>query len=148
KIKNIDSILQKIAEDKKKEEDLKLALAAKEKAYSDAIAKADKSFTAENYADAKTSYSEALTIKPGETYPTGRITKIDEILAEKAKLQQTEADFLALVTKGDAAFGQKDYEAAKGSFTNALGIKPTAEEVKSKIKNIDSILQKIAEDKK
>ncbi|HAH24349.1 MAG TPA: hypothetical protein DCL77_11450, partial [Prolixibacteraceae bacterium] len=62
KIKNIDSILQKIAEEKKKEEDLKLALAAKEKAYADAIAKADKSFTAENYADAKTSYSDALTI--------------------------------------------------------------------------------------
>ncbi|HAH22641.1 MAG TPA: hypothetical protein DCL77_02565, partial [Prolixibacteraceae bacterium] len=148
KIKNIDSILQKIAEDKKKEEDLKLALAAKEKAYADAIAKADKSFTAENYSDAKTSYSDALTIKPNDVYSTGRIAKIEEIIADKSKLQQTEAEFLAMVSKGDASFEQKNYEAAKGSYSNALGMRPNAEEVKTKIKNIDSILQKIAEDKK
>ena len=148
KIKNIDSILQKLAEDNKKEEERLLAVAAKEKAYTEAIAQADKSFTAENYADAKKVYTDALTIKPNEVYPTDRISKIDEILSQKAKLQQTEVEFLALVGKGDAAFSQKEYEVAKGSYSSALGIKTNSEEVKTKIKSIDTILQQLANDRK
>jgi len=148
KIKNIDDILKKIADDKKKEEDRLLALAAKEKAYTDVIARADKAFGAESYDDARKIYTEALTIKPNEAYPTGQISKIDGILAENAKLKQIENDFLALVGKGDAAFDQKDYEVAKTNYTSALGIKPNAPDVKAKIKNIDDILKKIADDKK
>jgi len=209
KIKNIDNILQKLAEDKKKEEDRILALAAaKEKGYTDAIAladksfdkkyyvnsqadyrkaltfkadetypanrikeidqilekeqqakvlddrynsviaNADKSFQSESYTDARKSYTEALTIKPGETYPTGQITKIDDLIAEKARLKQIETEFQALVVKGDAAFNLKEYDAAKTQYTSALGIKPNSAEVAAKIKNIDNILQKLAEDKK
>jgi tetratricopeptide (TPR) repeat protein len=148
RIKEIDSILMKLADDKKKEEERQLAEAAKEKAYNDAIARADKAFGTESYDDARKIYTEALTIKPNEAYPTGQISKIDGILADKAKLQQIENDFLALVGKGDAAFDQKDYEVAKTNYTNALGIKPNAADVKTKIKNIDDIMKKLADDKK
>ena len=209
KIKNIDSILQKLADDQKKEEERILALAvAKEKAYTDAIAladnsfnkkdyasaqadyrkaltiiadgtypasrikeidqilekeqqakalddhyksviaNADKSFDSESYEDARKIYTEALTIKPNEEYPTGRISKINVLLAEKAKLLQTETEFQALVAKGDAAFNQKEYEASKTQYTSALGLKSNSADVISKIKNIDSILQKLADDQK
>ena len=209
KIKNIDSILQKIADDKKKEEDRILSLAAaKEKGYTDAIAMADqlfdkkdyitsqsdyrkaltfkadesypanrikeidqilekeqqakvlddrynsvivnanKSFKSESYVDARKIYTEALTIKPNEVYPTGQISKIDQLLAEKARLQQIDTDFQALVAKGDAAFNLKEYEAAKTQYTSALSIKSNSADVLSKIKNIDNILQQLVTDKK
>ena len=137
RIKEIDQILEKDQQAK-----------ALDDHYKSVIANADKSFESESYADARKVYTEALTIKPNEVYPTGQISKINGLLAEKAKLLQTETEFQALVTKGDAAFNQKEYEAAKTIYTSALGMKPTSAEVKSKIKNIDSILQKIADDKK
>jgi tetratricopeptide (TPR) repeat protein len=109
---------------------------------------ADQSFAANDLEKAKMNYQEALKFKPNESYPKGKLNKIDELLADKAKLQQTENEFLALVGKGDAAFDQKEYITAKTNYTSALDLKPSAADVKSKIKNIDSILQKLADDKK
>lgn len=116
--------------------------------YSSVIARADKSFQSESYADARKIYSEALTIKPNETYPGGQIAKIDEIMAEKARLLQFENEFLAWVEKGDAGFDQKNYQVAKTNYSAALDMKSNSTEVKAKIKTIDTLLQQIADDKK
>lgn len=119
-----------------------------EENYLSVISKADKAFSSEEYANSRKLYSEALAIKPNEAYPGERIGKIDEMLAEKAKLQQIETEFLAFVSKGDASFSQKEYESARTSFTSALDLKPNSVEVKTKIKNIDDILLKLADDKR
>jgi len=137
RIKEIDQILEKEQQAK-----------ALDDHYKSVIANADKSFDSESYEDALKIYTEALTIKPNEEYPTGRIRKINVLLAEKAKLLQTETEFQALVAKGDASFNQKEYEASKTQYTSALELKSNSADVISKIKNIDSILQKLADDQK
>lgn len=137
RIKEIEQIL-------KKEQEARLA----EENYQSVIAKADKLFNSKSFDEAKKVYGDALALKPGEVYPTEQISKIGGLMAEKARQQQTEAEFIALAAKGDEAFGQKEYETAKTRYTSALEIKPTSAEVIAKIKNIDSILQKIAADKK
>jgi len=115
--------------------------------YKSIIAKADKSFTTKSYEDARKLYSEALAVKSTETYPSLQINKIEGLLAENAKIQQAEKEYTAIVAKGDASFNAKEYESAKASYSGALALKPNSAEVKTKIKNIDSILQKLADDK-
>jgi tetratricopeptide (TPR) repeat protein len=137
KISEVEQLLAKEKQAKQIEEN-----------YLSVISKADKSFNSEDYADSRKLYSEALIIKPNEAYPGERIGKIDEILAEKTKLQQIETEFLAFVSKGDASFSQKEYESARTSFTSALDLKPNSAEVKTKIKNIDDILLKLADEKR
>lgn len=137
RITEIDQIL-------KKEQEARLA----EENYKSVVAKADQLFNSKSYEEARKTYGDALALRPGEAYPAEQISRIDGLLAEKAKLQQTEAEFMALAAKGDEALGQKEYETAKGYYTSALGIKPTSEEVIAKIKNIDSILKKMADEKK
>jgi tetratricopeptide (TPR) repeat protein len=137
KLKEIEQILQQEQQARQVEEN-----------YISIIAKADKAFNAKSYEEAKKAYGDALSVKPSEAYPTEQITKIDGLLAEKAKQQQTDNDFMALTSKADAAFNIKDYEGARTIYTNALTLKPNASEVKARIKNIDDILQKLAADKK
>jgi tetratricopeptide (TPR) repeat protein len=137
KLKEIEQLLQNEQQARQVEEN-----------YKSILAKADKSFNSKNYEEAKKSYGEALNVKPAEAYPSDQIAKIDGILADKAQQQQAENDFMAMVAKGDAAFNTKDYEGAKTIYTDALALKPNASEVKAKVKNIDDILQKLAEDKK
>ncbi|MGE5447262.1 MAG: hypothetical protein ACM3PR_02795 [Bacteroidales bacterium] len=137
RLKEIEQILQKDQQARQLEEN-----------YKSIIARADKSFNAKSFDEAKKIYGEALTVKPSESYPTEQIAKIDGLLADIAKQQQADNDFMAMVSKGDAAFNTKDYEAARTSYNDALALKPNAAEVKAKIKNIDDLLQKLADDKK
>lgn len=133
RIKEIDQILGKEQQAKALDDN-----------YKSIVSRADKLFESESYADARKIYTEALTIKPNDAYPTGRISNIDEILAQKANEIEIETEFLAFVSKGDAALNQKDYESANSDYSSALAMKPNSAEVKTKIKNIESILQKLA----
>lgn len=91
-------------------EELKVALAQKREAeadndaaaaeaarldreYEDKVREADEHFSAEALEDAKSSYQEALKLKPQEKYPKSRIQRIDEMIAELAA--QAEAERLA-----------------------------------------------------
>lgn len=138
----------KLASEKIAETEQAIAAIETDKKYQETIKAADQTMDANDLQKAKMQYLEALKIKSGEKYPNEKIRKIDEALAEREKLQQTENEFQALVGKGDAAFSQNDYETAKTNYTNALSLKSNASEVKSKIKNIENLLQKIADDKK
>ena len=138
----------KLASDKIAETEQAIAIIENDKKYQGIIQSADQAMASSDLPRAKMQYQEALKIKANESYPSGQISKIDQMLAEKDKLQQIETEFQALVGKGDIAFGQNAYELAKTNYSEALALKPKADEVKSKIKNIDNILQKLAADKK
>ncbi|MBN2350415.1 MAG: tetratricopeptide repeat protein [Bacteroidales bacterium] len=80
-IVKIDNLLA-LAEQQKREELLS------QKAYTDAIAAADKAFNAADYTTALQKYREASELKPDESYPKLRISKIEEInrlLAQQQK---------------------------------------------------------------
>lgn len=134
--------LEKEAKKKQEEEEKnKLASAtATESKYNAAIAKADAAFSKKDYTTAKTGYQDALTIKKGEAYPVSKIVEIEKILADAAKNAQLEADYKAAITKADQAFGTKNYDVAKGSYTDALKLKPAENYPKSKLDEIAKLL--------
>ncbi len=123
--------------------------------YKAAIAKADKSFSAKDYSNAKNTYKEALGYQPAEAYPKDKIAEIDKLLAElankdasekdrQAKEKELNAKYDALIVKADKAFSGKDYPGAKSSYTEALTLKSTEQYPKDKLKEIDKLLTALA----
>ena len=134
--------LEKEAKKKQEEEEKnkQASATATESKYNAAISKADAAFSKKDYTTAKAGYQDALTIKRGEAYPVGKIVEIEKILADAAKNAQLEADYKAAIAKADQAFGTKYYDAAKGSYTDALKLKPAENYPKSKLDEIAKLL--------
>jgi len=116
-------------------------LAAKDKAYQQAIVQGDSQFDAKDYEKAVTSYQNALNIKPAEEYPAKRMEEARNLLAA-AKVQKA---YDEAVTAADKAFNLKDYDNARTDYQNALNIKPGETYPQQKINEINTIL---AEDAK
>ncbi|MBK6284115.1 MAG: tetratricopeptide repeat protein [Draconibacterium sp.] len=126
-------------------------LSASQKAYEDAVSKADKDFKAEKFDSAKLAYNDAQKAKPGETYPAEMIAKIDstvetrarlaaEAEAEKVRLAQEAAaaeaarlaaiqaekdkNYSDAIAKADNLFNEKQYENARTEYRAAQTVKP------------------------
>jgi flavodoxin len=130
-------------------------LAAEEKAladkYASLISQADSQFSSEEYASAKSSYSDALSLKAEEAYPKSQIQKIDALLAqqqaaadEAARLAAEEkalADkYASLISQADSQFSSEEYASAKSSYSDALSLKAEEAYPKSQIQKIDALL--------
>jgi len=109
--------------------------------YNAALAEADGFFTAKDYDKAIVSYNKASGLKPTEQYPKDKIIEANTILGDKEKL---EADYQNFITQADAAFGTKDYAAAKMAYEQAAGIKSEEQYPKEKLTEIDGILADLA----
>ena len=112
---------------------------AAEKEYQDKIAAGDKALASKEYEAAKTAFNEAKGLKPGETYPQQKITEIEGILANLAKVEE---NYKAAIAKGDAAIAADDFAAAKAAFTEATGLKPEEKYPKDKLAEIETIVLK------
>ena len=116
--------------------------------YSDAIAKADKSFTTKDYYGAKSAYSEASVFKPGEQYPKTKITEIDKILADIAAKEVSEKmqneKYNASISKAEKLFASKDYNGSKMAYSEASSIKPSEQLPKDKIVEINNLMVQLA----
>ena len=143
-LQELNRLSQLEKEVKKKQEEeaknLQANAAATESKYNAAISKGDAAFSKKDYLTAKASYQDALTIKKGEAYPVGKLVEIDKLLVDAAKNAQLEADYKAAITKADQAFGSKNYDAAKGSYNDALKLKPAEGYPKSKLDEIAKLL--------
>lgn len=137
KIIECDKLLGELAKNKELDEKYKAA-----------IAKADAAFGGKDYSGAKTSYNEALGLKPAEAYPKTKIAEIDKLLAAMAKDKELEEKYKAAIVKGDGSFGSKEYAAAKGAYNEALGYKPAEKYPKDKIAEIDRIMAELAKNAK
>ena len=116
-----------------------LAEAAKEDAeYNEAITRADSHLDAGEYDLAREAYEQALKVKPGETYPAGKIAEIDELLE---KLEKRREEYDKLIGEADKLFALKDYEPATGKYEAAAGLMPGESYPTEKIREIESILQ-------
>ncbi len=104
------------------------------------IAAADGHFNNKKYNDAKTTYTNALQIKPNEEYPKKRISEIDRILASQKSLNDK---YLAAIATADQYFLNEKYNEAKATYTNALQIKQNEAYPKQKITEIDALLNQI-----
>lgn len=126
--------------------------AAKGRAYSEAVRKADELRDNKQYEEAKQNYKQALSIKPGENYPRQEIDKIDNILAELAEKRKEEERMQRLydeeINKADDYFAQNAYYDARKHYQNALEYKPGENHPKRRLNRIEEILAEFEAAKK
>ena len=123
--------------------DAGIAAEGKDKAYADVLKDADAKFTARDYSNARSKYVEASVLKSLEQYPKDRIKMCDDAMgaAEKDK------KYAEVIEDADKKFVAKDYNGAKGKYTEASGIKPTEQYPKDRIKACDDELAKDVKNK-
>lgn len=128
-------------------------IAQREKEIADAKARADgytaamndanAAFAAKNYANARESYSQALTYMPGDVLATEQIKKIDYLVAEAEKMRRNEeakkTAFDELIKSADGLFDQARYNDAKTEYKKALALYPTNAWAKQRIARIYEI---------
>ncbi len=126
----------------------KARLEAEQKAldekYKILVSQADNQFSAKNYELSKTSYTNALFLKPNEAYPKNKIQEINKLLADQLQLasdnKALDEKYTAIIKLADTQFSSADYQSSKASYSNALSLKATEAYPKSQIQKIDEIL--------
>jgi len=121
--------------------------------YQSAVNAANSYFTQKAYANAKTSYQEALTYKPDDNLAKTRILEIENIqrqdMAQQAALQAKQKQYNDLIAKADGLFNAKRYPEAKNEYKNAQLVMSDQSYPKQKIEEIDRLIaeqQKILAD--
>jgi epidermal growth factor receptor substrate 15 len=112
KIAEIDALLKA-----QKEEDLKSAQL--EEAYMNLIKAGDNLNQQKKYEEAIAKYQEALT-KKDENYPKDQITKLEKLIEDQKNNTAKQAEFDALVAKGEANENAKKLEDAKTNYEQAF----------------------------
>jgi tetratricopeptide (TPR) repeat protein len=134
-----DELALKLAHEREEAEKKRLA-DARNQAYADAVAEADRLFNQRLYRDALENYELALTIKSYELYPKQQILEINNILA---KLQLNGEDYNRLLREGEAYFQERNYLQARNSFVQAHDLITVEKYALEKITEIDRILDQI-----
>lgn len=98
--------------------------------------------------DARTAYTDALKLKPGEAFPAKQIQQLDSLIEQQAKQARLDADYTKAVTQGEAYFEKKDYQMALKSFRMAAQLKPEETLPVKKMETIHRTLEAIAKAKK
>ena len=113
----------------------------------DAVTTADKLLSSKSYAEAKTQYTAALAIKPGEAYPGTKIAEIIRILEEIARQKALDDQYSGMLAAGEKLFTAKSWVEAKAQYQKALTLKPAEILPKQRIASIDSINEAIQKQK-
>ena len=142
---------EKYPKDRIAEIDLALTDLAKQKAlddqYSSTIVKADQSFAAKTWEQAKTDYTAASALKPNETYPKDKISEIQKILDDIAKQKVIDQKYQTAIATGDKLLEAKTYDLARLAYFDASGLKPAEQYPKDKMAQIDKIIADITHQK-
>jgi tetratricopeptide (TPR) repeat protein len=108
-----------------------------EKNYQSAITKGTQYYADKKYELAITEFETALTLKPGESVPTTKITEIRKITAAIAEYQEA-------IGLADELYLNKEYEKAKTAYLQAQSVKPDEKYPQSMIGRIDETTANIA----
>ncbi|MBN3034112.1 MAG: hypothetical protein JW861_00880 [Bacteroidales bacterium] len=109
----------------------------REQLYSAAIADADRFFSQEDYSNARKEYENALSIKPGESYPAGKIEEIDERIAASLRMNQ---EYQQAVTNGEGYFREGSLPQALAEFKKASELKPSETYPRDRMEEISGML--------
>ena len=119
-------------------------LAARELNYTNAIAKADKAYDASDWVTAKTGYTEALSVKPNETYPASRLKDVNQKIADAnlAAISNSANNkaYSDAMEKAEKALKEDQLSSAKMQFQMAQSIKPDEKLPEQRIKEIDLLI--------
>jgi len=103
---------------------------SRKEAYDIAIKNGDQALDAKKYDPALAHYRNALTLMPGEKYPTGKIEEITALLAQQKTLEDM---YQKLVADADKLFTQSKFAEAISSYNKALELKPDEVYLQQKI---------------
>ena len=131
-----DDIALALARQREEAERLKLQ-EARNRAYDDAIAEADRNFDNRLYRDAIEYYELALSIKDYELYPRNQIRIINSILA---RLQIEGEEYNSLIREADGLMVARKYSEARPLYVRASELIPNEQYAKGKIEEIDRLL--------
>ncbi|MCL3782210.1 hypothetical protein EMN47_17620 [Prolixibacteraceae bacterium JC049] len=165
KLKEVNKVLDEIAEATRREEEQKRKIAEKQQRdYLAAVAKADRLFNGDKWEEAKQGYEAALTIKRDEEYPKQKITEIDSLILDRNnKLAQAEQlrienerkvkeaqdkAYNEAITEADQLLQNEDFTTARSLYNQALTIKKDEQYPKDKITEIDRIIEERAAEAK
>lgn len=112
--------------------------------YQKAITEANALRDAKRYTEAIAKYEIAKTINPSESYPQEEINKINSLLADQQSAAEKQKQITELLAEGEKLFTQADYASSKSKFEQVIALDPTNEKAKSRIKDIDTALAKMA----
>ncbi|MBL7952323.1 MAG: hypothetical protein JNM62_11465 [Flavobacteriales bacterium] len=122
--------------------------------YQTAIDAADAAFNKQDYAAARSKYTEASGVKPSEKYPKDRIGEVDALLAEAArkaeeekKAAELEARYKALIASADKSYDSKKLSEALNDYKDASALKPAEAYPKERIAAIEQQLDATAKAK-
>jgi tetratricopeptide (TPR) repeat protein len=124
---------------------------ARKKNYDAIIAKADQYMTQKNYTGAKKAFEEALQNKPGEAYPRQKLDEIASVLAEQDRIQNekqaNDNAYVLALSNGDKYFKAKDFLKSRDEYTRAVTLKPAEVLPKTKLAEIEKIIQQQEQEK-
>ncbi|RUT72846.1 hypothetical protein, partial [Ancylomarina longa] len=153
-IQKIDALLASQQAEAEKAAQLAAAEKALSEKYASIIKLADSQFSSGDYTTAKTSYTDALSLKAGETYPKTQIQKIDALLArqqaeaEKAaqlsrNKQMLNEKYLLLISSADKFYEKESWSYALVDYKKALKIKPEETYPQNQIDEIELLLENL-----
>lgn len=124
---------------------------AVEQKYNDAIAKADKAYNSSDWVNAKTAYTEALSVKPNESYPANRLKEVNQKIADAnlAALSKAAEDkaYNEAIAQAEKALKNEQLSTARLKYQEAQTIKPSEELPPRKIKEIDALIDQRNKDR-
>jgi len=126
-------------------------LAAREQSYANAIAKGDKAYDASDWVNAKTGYTEALSVKPNEMYPANRLKEVNQKIADAnlAAMSNSAENkaYAETMEKAEKAFKEDQLASAKMQFQMAQSIKPNEKLPAQRINEIDALIDQRTKDR-
>src|SRR5665648_232746 len=119
---------------------------AQDKAYKDAMEKAEKSLKDEQFTSARMQFLTAQSLNPDEKLPAERIIEIDKLIEQRKKDQLAQSQqniderYRQAISVADNSFREKTYPNAKLQYKQASVIKPGESYPKNQIELIDKLM--------
>lgn len=119
---------------------------AEDKAYNEAINKAEKAFNEDQLSSARIQFQVAQSLKPDEKLPAERIKAIDDLIDQRNKGRLAEAQreldekYRQSISVADISFRDKSYSIAKLQYKQASLIKPEETYPKDQMALCDKLL--------
>ncbi|TKG92980.1 hypothetical protein EYV94_18590 [Puteibacter caeruleilacunae] len=121
--------------------------ANRNKGFEDALKKADKAFSKEDYCIARYFYHTALNFKPGDVYCEGRVRKIGELL--KSLMDEEEMrKYEEHIRTADRELTAKNYSVSRFHYQKALTINDRDSYPREQLKKIHNLVHQQEDDHK
>ncbi|RLD63804.1 MAG: hypothetical protein DRJ01_02725 [Bacteroidetes bacterium] len=123
----------------------------KKNEYNKTVKEADNLFFEKEYNQSKMQYEKALKILPDENYPKQKINELIELIAsaqrEKKSRRELQKQYNEIISNADKFFNSKKYNVAKDLYNQAISILPKEQYPKTKINDINTILDNLKKEK-